>query len=164
MTDGISAIRDPAVSLVFIHLPVPHPPGFYNRHSQTTARGTYLDNLELTDRSLRTLLDAVLNSNTREITTVIVTSDHSWRIGIWKRDARWSKEEAAAAPREFDPGIPLLVHFPDEKQAMEIDKPFDAIRTRSLISAILDGRVESPDTFRVWIDVGGNHAKGAGHE
>jgi hypothetical protein len=154
MTEGISAIGDPTLSLVFIHLPVPHPPGFYNRHAQTTGRGTYLDNLVLTDRSLQTLFNAVLNSTTRDITTVIVTSDHSWRIGIWKRDARWSKEEAAAAPREFDPRIPLLVHFPNEKQAVDIGVRFEALRTRSLISEILHRQLETPDGLRVWAGEG----------
>ena len=155
MADGITAIGNPANSLVFIHLPVPHPPGFYNRHTQTTGRGTYLDNLVLADHSVQTLLDAVDKSGTRDITTVIVTSDHSWRIGIWKRDERWSKEEAAAAPREFDSRIPLLIHFPNQKQGLEIDKPFEAIRTRALIDAILNGQFESPEALRSWADNAG---------
>ena len=150
MEEGIAAIGNPANSLVFIHLPVPHPPGFYNRHTQMTGRGTYLDNLVLADHSVHALLDAALKSSTSDITTVIVTSDHSWRIGIWKRDERWSKEEAAAAPHEFDPRIPLLIHFPSQRQGVEIDKPFEAIRTRSLIDGILNGQLETPEAVRSW--------------
>ena len=152
MTDAISAIANPTTSLVFIHLPVPHPPGFYNRHTQSTGRGTYLDNLVLADKTLKALFDAILNSNARDVTTMIVTSDHSWRIGIWKRDPRWSKEESAAAPRDFDPGIPLLIHFPNQKQGLEIEQSFDAIRSRSLIEGILDGQLETPDAVRIWAE------------
>ena len=50
-------IRDQSIDFVFIHLPVPHPPGIYDRragHQRPT--GTYIDNLALADRTLGDLM------------------------------------------------------------------------------------------------------------
>ena len=152
------AIANPGNSLVFVHLPVPHPFGFYDRRTGTwSATGSYLDNLVLADRGLQVLLDSIHNSKQSDSTTVIVTSDHSWRVEMWRNAPGWTKEDAAVAPAQFDPRIPLLVRFPNEKQPLELDKPFRAIRTRSLISGILSGKVETPEALRAWAESDKGH-------
>ena len=48
MPQAEALIRDQSIGFVFIHLPVPHPPGIYDRragHQRPT--GTYIDNLAL---------------------------------------------------------------------------------------------------------------------
>ena len=48
-------IGDDSIGFVFIHLPVPHPGGFYNRQTGAfSVPGSFLDNLALADRALRT--------------------------------------------------------------------------------------------------------------
>jgi hypothetical protein len=153
MADAVSAIADPTTSLVFIHLPVPHPPGIYDRHTQNlSASGSYLDNLVLADRTLQILLDAIHSSASRDVTALIMSSDHSWRIELWNKDPAWSREDASAAPTSFDPRIPLLVQFPNQNQGVEIDQSFDAIRSRSLIMGILHGQLVTPNAVGLWSD------------
>ena len=153
LSSAKAAIANPGNSLVFVHLPVPHPFGFYDRRTgRWSATGSYLDNLVLADRALQILLDAVHGSSQSDFTTVIVTSDHSWRVEMWRNAPGWTKEDAAAAPAQFDPRIPILVHFPNEKHPLELDKPLQAIRTRSLISEILSGKVETPEAARAWAE------------
>lgn len=151
MPAATDAIRNPATALLFIHLPLPHAPGFYNRRLHAfSSSGTYLDNLVLADITLDTLLRAVENSSTAELTTVIVSSDHSWRIDLWKAGPHWSMEEANASVRGFDPRIPLLVHFPGQRKELDIDTPFQAVRTGSLIELLLRGMVSDPDAVGGW--------------
>jgi hypothetical protein len=153
LSSATAAIANPGTSLVFLHLPVPHPFGFYDRKTgQLASTGSYLDNLALADRTLQVLLDAVHHSEENNVTTVIVTSDHSWRVAMWRNTPGWTNEDAAAAPAELDPRIPLLVRFPNEKQPLEIEKPFQAIRSRSLISGILSGQVETPEAVHAWAE------------
>ena len=59
MPQAEALIRDQSISFVFIHLPVPHPPGIYDRSTgRERAGGTYIDNLALADRSLGELMAA----------------------------------------------------------------------------------------------------------
>ena len=151
MSAALSAIAKPGTSLIFLHLPLPHPPGFYDRNTHTlSTKGSYLDNLILADRTLQILFDAVHQSQENDVTAVIVTSDHSWRINMWRKEPGWLQEEEAAAPHDYDSRIPLLVHFPHQTQPVEIEKPLDAIRIRSLISDILNGQLETPDAVSAW--------------
>ena len=148
---AICEIHDGTAALLFIHLPVPHPPGFYSRRLQAfSSSGTYLDNLALADQTLHVLLKAIAKSSTANATAVIVTSDHSWRIGLWKSAPQWSSEEASASAEGFDPRIPLLVHFPGQSQELDIDRPFRAVRTRSLIELMVGRTLSSPDSIEAW--------------
>ena len=153
MSAAVSDIATPGNSLIFVHIPVPHPLGFFDRRTGTMSNGgSYLDNLVLADRTLQALLDAVQASKESNVTTVIVTSDHSWRVEMWRRYPHWLPEEAAAAPATFDARIPMLVDFPDQHEGLEIDKPFEALRSRSMISGILQGEWESGEALRAWAD------------
>ena len=91
-------IRNKSISFVFLHLPVPHPPGIYDRKTNTLGvRGTYLDNLVLADKTLGGLLEAIQRTAEAPRTTVIISSDHSWRVNMWRNDAGWTKEEERAS-------------------------------------------------------------------
>jgi hypothetical protein len=60
MPQAEALIRDQSIGFVFIHLPVPHPPGIYDRRpGHQRATGTYIDNLALADRSLGELMDSL---------------------------------------------------------------------------------------------------------
>ena len=51
---GLDMAADPSLSIVFLHYPAPHLPGFYSREQgnfDTTGQGDYLDNLALTNRT-----------------------------------------------------------------------------------------------------------------
>lgn len=145
-------MRDESIRFVFIHLPVPHPPGIYDRRTGTyNAHGTYLDNLALSDQALSILLDALKKTASAGRTTLIVSSDHSWRVGMWRIDAAWTKEEQLASDGKFDPRPVLLIHFPQESTAETKPQPFAEIKTRELIDAMLQGKLHSQNDMDEWL-------------
>jgi hypothetical protein len=76
-------------------------------------------------------------------TTVIVSSDHSWRLAIWRPTALWTKEEEEASRGHFDPRPVLMIHYPGQQAEHDITAPFEEIRIHQLIERMLRG--EEPE-------------------
>lgn len=131
-------IDDENIGFVFLHLPLPHPPGFYNRKTgQLGVVGSYLDNVALTDRSLGQLMEWISQTSLASKTTVIVCSDHSWRVPLWRIEPGWTKEDQEASRGKFDPHPFLMVHFPLETTPETVAEPFPAIREHALVESLL---------------------------
>ncbi len=144
MQAATALIRDPSINFVFIHLPVPHLPGIYDRKTGTMrASGTYLDNLALSDQVLGELMSSLDATPLASKTTVIVSSDHSWRLAIWRPTALWTKEEEEASRGHFDPRPVLMIHYPGQQAEHDITAPFEEIRIHQLIERMLRG--EEPE-------------------
>ncbi|HET6219607.1 MAG TPA: sulfatase-like hydrolase/transferase [Acidobacteriaceae bacterium] len=138
MPQAETLIRDQSIDFVFIHLPVPHPPGIYDRrpgHQRPT--GTYIDNLALADRTLDDLMRIVDATALAPKTTVIVCSDHSWRVPLWRPTPQWSEEEQTASQGRFDPRPVLLIHFPGQSSQQEVTQAFDEGKIHSIIETML---------------------------
>ncbi len=136
-----SLIRDQSIRFVFIHLPVPHPPGMYDRKAGTLrASGSYIDNLALSDRVLAELMSSLNATPLASKTTVIVCSDHSWRISIWRSTSNWTKEDETASQGRFDPRPVLMIHFPGQQAEQDVTAPFEAIRIHEMIERMLRGQ------------------------
>jgi hypothetical protein len=134
-------IRDQNIRFVFIHLPVPHPPGIYDRRTGTVrGAGTYIDNLALSDRVMGELMRTINATPQAGKTTVIVCSDHSWRLGIWQGLGLWSKEEEIATGGRFDPRPVLMIHLPGQPAGHVVSEPFDEIRIHEIIERMLRGQ------------------------
>ena len=134
-------IRDQNIRFVFIHLPVPHPPGIYDRRTGTVrGGGTYIDNLALSDRVMGELMSSIDATPLAGKTTVIVCSDHSWRLGIWQGLGLWSREEEIATGGRFDPRPVLMIHLPGEQAGHVVSEPFDEIRIHEIIERMLRGQ------------------------
>lgn len=145
-------ITDEQIQFVFIHLALPHPPGVYDRHTQRIRNGgSYLDNLALADRYLGELLSAVDLTRSRESTAVIVCSDHSWRIPIWKGLSSWTKEDEQAAQRGFDPRPVLLVHFPEQKHSVTIAQPLNSLVQYKILRGMILGNTWDELQLERWI-------------
>ncbi|MDR5696554.1 MAG: sulfatase-like hydrolase/transferase [Armatimonadota bacterium] len=129
------AVTDPASELVWIHLPLPHPPWIFDRAQQriTYSAGGYDDNLVLADRTLGAVRQAMERAGLWEDSAVVVTSDH------------WYREREAADLR-----VPLLVRFPDEA-GWQHSAPADATVLHGVVLAVLDGRVRSAQDLARWI-------------
>lgn len=137
---AILLLKNENLDFIFLHLPVPHPPGFYNRHTGTfteTYGSSYLDNLALADKTLGDFL-AVLKASPRwSKTTLVVNGDHSWRINIWRKTAGWTAEDAAASAGYFDPRPALLIHRPFQKVPSTFPGPFPLLRLHDEIVSVL---------------------------
>ena len=132
-------IENENIGFVFLHLPLPHPGGFYDRRTgKIGVNGSYLDNLVLTDRSLSELMGWIGQTSLASQTTVIVCSDHSWRVPMWRISPMWTKEDAEISRGKFDTRPVLMVHFPGETKAEAIESPFPALREHDLVNSLIN--------------------------
>ena len=72
---------------IFVHIPLPHAPWIYykgnfeiKKYDQLKQEG-YYDNMILTDNFLGEIINKLKQSNSNEKSTLILTSDHGWRVG-----------------------------------------------------------------------------------
>lgn len=145
MAHAQSLIGYGQIHFIFIHLPVPHPPGIYDRRThQLREGGDYLDNLALADDTMGRLMQQINSTPWAAQTTVIVSSDHSWRVPIW-RHFGWSAEEERTAAGSFDQRPVFLVHFPGEGIGDEITGSVPELAEHDMIAAMLQSRYNRPE-------------------
>ncbi len=139
------------IGFLFFHLPLPHPGGFYSRKTREIGvDGSYLDNLALADATLGELLREIDGSALGSRTTVIVSSDHSWRVALWQPTTDWRPEDTRVSGGRFDPRPLLLVHFPGEEGAVRINQPFPLIHMHGLIQGMLAAKISDPAELGAW--------------
>jgi hypothetical protein len=133
MEHARSAVADPGLETMLIHVPAPHEPFFYDRKTARKDRANpvlrnYFDELALADRSMGELRGAMESAGVWDSSAVIVSSDHWYRaktlIG-YEKDVR----------------VPFLVKLPGQKTGVPFDEPFNTVVTKQLIGAIEDGSV-----------------------
>jgi hypothetical protein len=154
MAEAKDLIQDSRIRFVFIHLPVPHPPGIYDRvHHVFRNSGTYLDNLVLADDSLGALRQAIESTAAAANTTLVVSSDHSWRPWVWRPLTDWSKEEErATGGGKYDQRAVLIVHLPGESAAQRISKPMHVLIAYDILAGLLRGKIQFQFDFNNLID------------
>jgi hypothetical protein len=153
---AVRLAADPSVDMVFLHLSVPHPPGIYDRATQTfdvDGKGGYLDNLALADRTLGELRRAMEESGVWEGTNVLVTSDHFLRVNLWmSRRVRGPGDRELWARRKEDFRVPFLLKLAGPTGSLAYDAPFNTVLSHDLTVALMDGAITSyPDLAR-WLD------------
>ncbi|MGA2852007.1 MAG: hypothetical protein ABSE46_23640 [Terracidiphilus sp.] len=145
MKEAQTMIEDSQIRFVFLHLPVPHPPGMYDRKRHTLrSGGNYLDNLALADDTLGTLLQQINATPSAGETTLVITSDHSWRIPIWLHSEGWTGEEERVSGGRFDDRPVLLVHFPGETAGKDVDAAVPELLEHDMIAGMLKGKINNP--------------------
>ncbi len=150
---GSALIADTQIDFCFVHLPLPHPPGQYNRRTGRIGQGggSYIDNLALSDRVLGRMLDEIARSGAADRTTVIVSSDHSWRVWIWRHAFGWTQEdELASGHGRFNPNPTLMVRFPGETAAGEVTRPMPLLSLHELIEELMAGRIGNAQRLEAW--------------
>jgi hypothetical protein len=149
MEQGQAILEDERVRFVYIHLPVPHPPGVYDRRThRPCACGNYLDNLTLADDMLGRLMEEIGQSAGAEGTTVIVSSDHSWRVPLWKSMPYWTAEEERISGGRFDTRPVFMIHFAGEKSGSEVLAPLPELVEYDVIAGMLEGRIRGPEDLK----------------
>jgi hypothetical protein len=151
---GDHLLDDPAREFVFLHLPIPHPFGFYDRRTGTVSsvHTSYIDNLALADLYLAHVRQLLESRHEWDASTIVVMGDHSWRTSlIWVNAGGWTEEDDRASNHgEFDPRPGYLVKLPHQHQPARIDQPFDAVRTRALLDALLANTLHTPADLAHW--------------
>ncbi len=156
LAGGLRMLKNPDIDLLLLHFPIPHPSGIWdsgkNELSQTKA-SNYLDNLNLSDRTLGEIRETLQSRGDWDRSAVLVTSDHPLRIDFWRDDeAQWDNELERETHNQHLRYVPFLLKLPGQKQGLEYPKQFNTVVTRALLWEILNGRIETPQAAATWLD------------
>ena len=142
---AIRTAADGRFGLVLLHLPVPQPPGIYDRATGrlTTwnfagAGGGYLDNLALADRLVAELRRGLERARLGDRTWLVVSADR-W----WMASKRYDGQ--------VDHRVPFLVRPPDGGRATHVDAAFNTLATHDLVLAILRGSIRDTGDAAAWL-------------
>jgi hypothetical protein len=142
---AIRAAADDRFGLVFLHLPVPRPPGVYDRATERLTAwnfsgeaGGYFDNLAFADRLVGELRRGLDRARLGDLTWIVVTSTRSWR-------------ESKEYDGQTDPRVPFLVRPPVGGIARHLDAPFSTLAIHDLVLAILRGSISDTTDTAVWL-------------
>ena len=142
---GIRTAVDDRFGLVFLHLPIPQPPGIYDRATERLTAwsfsgevGGYFDNLALADRIVGELRRGLDRLRLGDRTWIVVSSTHSWRASK-QYDGR------------TDSRVPFLVRPPDGGRARHVDGSFSTLATHDLVLAILRGSLSDTSDAAIWL-------------
>lgn len=130
--------------LVFAHFFPPHMPTMYDgKLGQFTNDAywhseCYQDALALVDRTLGELRREMERAGTWDKSLVIVTSDHSFRLG---KDWGYKVHKR----------IPFLCHFPGQTSGLTHSNEINTICSHDMILKYLDGEIQTPFAFVAWL-------------
>ncbi len=141
---------DPELDVVFIHLPIPHPPYIYDAAAGdftlfNFSSSAYIEQLALADRALGEIRRAMEESGVWRSSALLVTSDHGWRFASLHGEPR-------------DHRVPFLLKLAGEPVGFEYEARFPSWRAAKLLRGVLTGGVARPDEIAAWLDARGTAA------
>jgi arylsulfatase A-like enzyme len=138
------ALAQDQPDFLFIHIPIPHPPGYYNRRTgQFDASGqlSYVDNLALADKILGQFISTMHASPRWANTSIVICGDHSWRTFMWRSSRYWTQEEEAASHGGvFDPRPMLMIHEAGQSTPATVSYPFPLIHLHGILNSQILGK------------------------
>lgn len=150
-----AALTDSRNNFLFLHMPVPHPGGIWDRRTGQFAvdHSCYVDNLALADAYLAHVRHLLEASGQWDSTTVVIMGDHAWRTKqIWDGSAGWSRDDQIASDDgQFDPRPAYLIKLPYQHTPATVQTTFSAVRTRPLLDQLLLGQIVNPAQLQQWV-------------
>ncbi len=149
------AIRNRALHFVYLHLPVPHPPGVYDWRSGrlTSGPSTYVDNLALADSYLAHVRELLTEMGQWDSSIIVVMGDHGWRTMVWRPLPGWTaQEERATHGGKFENRPVYLVKLSAQQTSATISRPFSAIHTREMFDGLLGRKIETIVSLSEWVE------------
>lgn len=151
---GDKLLTDPSANFLLLHMPIPHPPGIYSRHTAqfVTSHATYIDNLALCDIYLAHVRQKLEENNTWDSATVVIMGDHSWRVHMGLAVAGgWTEEERVASNNvQFDDRPAYIVKMPYQRTPARVEGPFHTLHTRLLFDQVFSGHLRTPEQLAAW--------------
>jgi len=134
---ALETLASSQADLIYLHLPAPHPPAFWDRRTGTFGYGgSYLDGLDYSDRLLGKMLDILEAQPRWAATTLIVQGDHSWRTQMWRPLPGWSAEdERASHGGKWDPRPVLLIHDAGQQKPERVAAPTSLMYVHDFVAA-----------------------------
>ncbi|WP_263366973.1 sulfatase-like hydrolase/transferase [Edaphobacter bradus] len=148
-------LSDSSANFTYLHMPVPHPGGIYNRQTSTfTTHGnsSYIDNLALADQYVAHLRQVLEERGEWDSSAVIVMGDHSWRTALlWEASPAWTPEDQTASHGgQFDDRPAYIVKLPGQHSPARVEERFATLRTRALLDGVLKGQLKTPAELAAW--------------
>lgn len=148
-------VADPSEDFLYLHMPIPHPPGIYDRRRATfgTSHTSYIDNLVLADQFVAHIRQMLEQRGQWNSSAIVIMGDHSWRTKlVWVSSDKWTAEdEAASHGGQFDDRPAYIVKLPNQQKSARIDDRFDAVRTRALLDGIITNSIKTPEDLAAWV-------------
>jgi hypothetical protein len=149
-------IADSSVDFLYLHLPVPHPEGIYDRRTgqlSTSSDASYIDNLALADKYVAHIHNVLIQRGEWDSSAFVLMGDHSWRTRLVRPEQeRWTREdEAASDGGKFEDRPVYLVKLPNQREPVRIDDRFGAVRTRALLNALMANGLKTPEDLAAWV-------------
>jgi Sulfatase len=134
---ALQTIANSQADIIYLHLPAPHPPAFWDRRTgQFAVGGSYLDSLDFSDRLLGQMLSLLESQPRWAATTLIVQGDHSWRTHMWRPLPGWSAEdERLSHGGQWDPRPVLMIHTPGQKNTETVASPTSVMYVHQAVAA-----------------------------
>jgi len=150
MTEAL--VKNEDIDFAFAHLPIPHQPNLYSRsRNRKQPGGSYLDNLVFADQTLALFLQALNETHSASMATLVISSDHSWRVPMWRGEKGWTAEDEKASQGRFDTRPVLLIHFSGQTNAVDEGGAFPLVNMHDILEKILTGEIVSPAQLNAWV-------------
>jgi NADH:ubiquinone oxidoreductase subunit 6 (subunit J) len=145
-------LKDKHYDFVYLHMPVPHPAGIYDRKSRTFAldHSVYVDNLALADVFLAHVRQLLEAQGEWDDATLLLMGDHSWRTMAAKDKKGWSIEDNQANHAGYDPRPAYILKLAHQQTGSTVNSVFQATRTRALLNALLRGQLHTSEDVQNW--------------
>jgi|GEM_PF-6163227 len=137
--------QDPNINFCFAHLQGAHHPSCYDRKKEDfklfQKHFSYFDSLALIDKTIGYLKQKLQEAGLWDDTTIILTSDHWWRIYAAKAqqipllDSEWAYRE------EIDHRVPFIIKLAGEDRRFEFEEECSNSILRKLVNAFFDGQI-----------------------
>ena len=141
-TRTLALIHSSNADFLFLHLPLPHPPGIYDRRTQRLAGEaghSYIDNLALADIALGEMMHGLVETPRWPETTLIVNGDHSWRTNLWRSLPGWTREDETASRGIFDDRPLVLIRHAGQVEPEEVRERWKLLELHGVIEGLLQG-------------------------
>ena len=149
---ALEYVADPRLDFVFVHLPIPHPVGIFDRETgdySLDESANYVDNLLLTDRTVGEIRDSIRAAGMESETVLVVGSDHPVRES-WRAFPFWSEEMDQLVRSRGAEKIPLFVYVP-ESAPPAYGEPLGALVVYDLLRLLLEGGSPQPSDWAGWM-------------
>jgi hypothetical protein len=136
----LATVADSQADILYLHIPAPHPPAFWDRRTGNYAvGGSYLDSLDYSDRLLGQILSTLEAQPRWADTTLIVHGDHSWRTGMWRPLPGWSAEdERISNAGQWDSRPLMMIHAPGQQAPQTIAAPTSIMLVHDAVARWID--------------------------
>lgn len=140
---AVERLKSKKFDFNFFHFSVPHKPYIYDSETKSLSAlvlrspKSYFGNLEMADKILGEIRNAMVSTGEWKGSVVIVTSDHSWR-----------KSEEYDGKRDYR--VPFIVKMPDSK-SVTFNKPFPTLLTEDFVVDLVSDKLKTTSDVIGWL-------------